>query len=377
MLLNNIQARNFRNYGEIQLEFSPQVNFFYGKNGAGKTNILEAIQLVLLGDSFRTSDLKNITPKTTELPTQIKSTVTTPLTEYQLEFNLVNGLRRLLRDEKSDNQKGRLKLFSTVIFSPESLGLVKDEPGVRRRMLDRISCELYPGDIQIFSDVQKLLKMRNRILQQISENDYSNSSIFDHFDSLNEVYLKAISSMASCRIQALQKVQKKFGEISKKILQCQDVEISVDYVISGESAIEWTREKVYDAHLLRMQELEKKEKACGRSLVGPHKHDVRFVFNGEDARFFCSQGQQRVLALAIKIAQIESYFEIHNHYPVLLLDDVMSELDEAKRSSLVELLQGMQAQIFITTTDSQPNLVLENRQATLFYVTNGFVDRRG
>jgi DNA replication and repair protein RecF len=130
-----------------------------------------------------------------------------------------------------------------------------------------------------------------------------------------------------------------------------NVEISVDYLISGASAREFSRQQIYNALSIRLKELGAREIDVGHSLVGPHKHDVVFLYNGEDSRFFCSQGQQRALILSFKMAQIVYHYTVYQSSPILLLDDVLSELDHLKRANLVEFLKRVQSQIFITTTD--------------------------
>ena len=157
----------------------------------------------------------------------------------------------------------------------------------------------------------------------------------------------------------------------KKILKNQTVDIAVDYVISGKSAIDWDQNQVYDAQTLRLKQLASAEMATGQSLVGPHKHDVRFLFDGEDSRSFCSQGQQRSLVLAMKIAQVELHKQVHGLYPILLLDDVLSELDPIRQTSLLALLQDLEAQIFLTNTVYDQRNLFSEKEVSVFNVDNG------
>jgi DNA replication and repair protein RecF len=154
-------------------------------------------------------------------------------------------------------------------------------------------------------------------------------------------------------------------------------DISVDYLISGESALNWSDSQVFDALKKRHQSLALQEVAYGGSLVGPHKHDIKFLFNGNDSRFYCSQGQQRALILALKIAQIVYHHQVHKTYPILLLDDVLSELDMKKRMRLMKFLEQVSAQILITSTDlawsDRLGVETEKGHGAIFEVVSGQV----
>lgn len=379
MFLKNLSLKNFKNYDELFLSLSPHVNFIYGKNGEGKSNLLESIQLAVLGNSFRIHYAKSLAPVHNQTATTIiKATIDNNKSQHQLEARFVEGKRKLLTDEKSDSERARLEKFSIVVFSPESLSAIKDEQSVRRKLIDQAACALHPGSVQAFMDYSKILKGRNELLLAISTQK-SPLSINQRalLESINEVYLRCAADVTFLRLKTIDKLQKIFSAAAKKVLRLRDVEISVDYVISAKSAIDWSLEAVYDSILSRMRDLASAELSCGRSLVGPHKHDICFLFANQDARSFCSQGQQRALILAFKIAQIEAYAQVHGQYPILLLDDVMSELDEERRASLVELLKETPTQIFLTTTDKEQGPKLRDESVAMFRVANGTVQQEG
>ena len=152
------------------------------------------------------------------------------------------------------------------------------------------------------------------------------------------------------------------------------MDISVEYVISGQNARHWSRSDLLSAMHNRAVELRDRELATGLSLVGPQRHDIRVLFAGKDSRFFCSQGQQRALILSFKMAQILYHYRAYQVYPFLLLDDVLSELDPARRSNLVKFLRDVPAQIFLTTTDLSFSMDFGGRPIHIFRIENGSVE---
>ena len=174
------------------------------------------------------------------------------------------------------------------------------------------------------------------------------------------------------RIEALARIKGDLNDNMQYISQT-NVEIFVDYVASDESFLGFSRSEIVEKLKKRASELRSAEVSSGSSLVGPHKHDILFLYNQKDSRFFCSQGQQRAIILSFKMAQIVYHRRVHGTYPILLLDDVLSELDSEKRFRLVEFLEKLETQIFITSTeiDSVENLNKEN--VKIKYLDNGII----
>jgi DNA replication and repair protein RecF len=170
-------------------------------------------------------------------------------------------------------------------------------------------------------------------------------------ESINPTFLRLATDLTFARISALNGLAKEFNNAMQYISKNDSTEISVDYVISSENGMSYSSEKVNNALQNRMSELQDAELSTGSSLVGPHKHDIVFLYGQKDSRFYCSQGQQRAIILSFKIAQIVYHRKAHGTYPVLMLDDVLSELDKAKRDALITFLHEINTQIFVTTTD--------------------------
>jgi DNA replication and repair protein RecF len=169
-------------------------------------------------------------------------------------------------------------------------------------------------------------------------------------ESINPSFLRLGAQLTSARLEALTGILQDFNSAMQYISKTQE-QISVQYTISGMNAVHYSAENVFDALQKRASDLVDAELAGGVSLVGPHKHDIVFLYGEKDSRFYCSQGQQRAIILSFKMAQIVYHRKAHDVYPILMLDDVLSELDQQKRDSLITFLHEINTQIFVTTTD--------------------------
>ncbi len=337
------------------MDFRPRVNFLLGENGQGKTNLLEAVFLLCRGISFRASDAQSLLRKGGNRKSRIhghflKDSSGSTL-DYSVDMTLESGRKSATINGKKVNSAGLMTHFPCVLFSPESLSAIKEGPDQRRQLIDELLISHDPRQARLLREFSKALKSRNRLLKNIAEGIGFRSSQEASLESLNKIYFLLATHLTSARLRALNDLQPCIQEAMRSILDEADADISVDYVISGESALSWSDSQVFDAIRKRHQTLALQEASAGSSLVGPHKHDIKLLLAGNDSRFYCSQGQQRALILALKIAQIVYHHRVHQTYPVLLLDDVMSELDAKKRVNLMKFLEGISAQILITATD--------------------------
>lgn len=374
MRLQQLRLLGFRNYESLSLNFNSSVNIIIGPNGSGKTNLLESIQFLLNGKSFRQSRTENLLNK--EIQAQqmaVQGKIQRGAVNHSIVAKYDSGRKSLQMDSKRISANKCLETFRVVLFSPESLSVIKAGPSERRDLLDEVLLTVNPGNVKLLADYSRSVRQRNKLLKELSEKP-TDESLISLLASLNQVFLPLATELSYKRLQALRILLPKFTEISKKILKNQSVDIAVDYVISGQSAIDWDENQVYDAQTLRLKQLAQAEMATGQSLVGPHKHDVRFLFNGEDSRSYCSQGQQRSLVLALKIAQVQLHKQVHGLYPILLLDDVLSELDPVRQASLLGLLQGLEAQIFLTNTTYDQRNLFSEKEVSVFNVDKGRIE---
>ncbi|KHD87251.1 MAG: DNA repair protein [Bdellovibrio sp. ArHS] len=350
MIFEKLRLVNFRNYRDVVVPFSPRVNVFVGENGQGKTNLLEAMYLISQGDSFRYSDNRTLINSNNQ-EALIQALITQNDLHYKLKLGLSKSRKVLTLNDKKVSSADVRKIFASVVFSPESLASIKEGADYRRELVDDLLITFDRKNADLIAEYRKALKTRNKFLKNYLEGLTTLTVTQDLLNSLNPQFLRLAADLSYARITALAGLSKDFNNAMQYISKNEAVDISVEYVISDQNAVKFSREEVHFALQKRMSELHDAELSSGSSLVGPHKHDIVFLYGQKDSRFYCSQGQQRAIILSFKMAQIVYHRKAHGTYPVLMLDDVLSELDKAKRDALITFLHEINTQIFVTTTD--------------------------
>ena len=376
MKFESIRLRDFRNYRDLNLDFPAGVVIFFGPNGQGKTNLVEAFHVLLRGESFRpvtpVSLLAQDGPATAPAAV-VEARLTRANLRHDLRVTLAPGRKQITWNGARASAADLARHFPLVLFSPESLAAIKEGPEQRRQLLDEVILTHAPGSYKVLADFRRALKTRNRILKDGQTKGIPAGETERLLDSLDPSYLPLAAELTVARLTALHALKDDFRRAAGAVLERTDVDISVDYVISAQKIEAWSRADILSAMHERAQQLRTAELKTGASLVGPQKHDVRFLFDGKDARFFCSQGQQRALILSFKMAQILYHHRSYELYPFLLLDDVLSELDPVRRTNLVEFLRDIPAQIFLTTTDLSFSRDFGDRRLNVFRIENGSV----
>lgn len=368
-MFEELILRQFRNYSDLCLNFDPRVNIILGKNGQGKTNIIEAMNLLVTGDSFRFTENENFIQKNKAeafLSTKIKMREL----EYQIQMQILKSRKNHLLNQKKTNSTETSNLLQLVIFSPESLSAIKDAADQRRTLIDELLISTEKKSAALIRDFRKALRTRNKVLKDFTEGVSDLTQTEAILDSLNPFYFKLATELTCARLNALKQIAPDLNFAMQKISK-NNLETSIVYEISGVSVIHFTHEDIHNLLLKRQNELHKAELSSGTSLVGPQKHDVKFLYQQNDSRFFCSQGQQRALILSFKMAQIVYHCRVHGVYPILMLDDVLSELDEDKRESLIQFLQEIKTQIFMTTTDLKITGDLASQNCRVIEIVEG------
>jgi DNA replication and repair protein RecF len=376
MKFDSIRLRDFRNYRDLALEFPAGVIVFYGSNGQGKTNLMEAFHVLLRGESFRpvtSGSLLTHEGSTVAPAAVVEARLTRSNLRHDLKVTLGAGRKEIQWNQTRTTASNLARHFPLVVFSPESLAAIKEGPEQRRQLLDEVILTHAPGTHKVLADFRRALKTRNRVLKDALIRQTPVEETERLLDSLDPSYLPLATELTVARLEALHALRHDFRRAATAVLELPDVDISVEYVISSQTVESWSRAEILSMLHERSRQLRPTELRTGASLVGPHKHDVRFLFSGKDSRFFCSQGQQRALILSFKMAQILYHHRSYELYPFLLLDDVLSELDPVRRTNLVEFLRDIPAQIFLTTTDLSFSRDFGDRRLNVFRIENGTV----
>lgn len=359
-----------------QIEFDSNVTLFIGDNGQGKTNIIEAVYLAITGKSFRPGKPDLFVKKGTH--------------QAFIELNIIhNQLKESLKCEINNNKKSvylnnkRVSApkiqarFPVVLFSPESLSAIKEGPELRRNLVDELLISHNPKNSGLLADFNNCLRNRNKLLKNRLAEKILESEFSDVLTSLDQSFLPLAAKVTTERISALKNIENDFCTATQFILDIPNTKVSVDYIISSQSALQFGDKEVYYALLNRQRELLSAEKDSGMTLFGPQRHDIQFLFDQLDAKYYCSQGQQRTLILAFKMAQMMYHCRVHKSYPLLLLDDVLSELDPTKRNLLISYLKQLDTQILLTTTDLEFPIAFGSEKLTVYKVNQGDIIKNG
>ncbi len=384
MKLNKIEFFNFRNLCQQTLILNPNRNYFIGENAQGKTNLLEGVFFLSRGKSFRPTEADSLIRfRTDELSAYSETSGIIADFQhlnfgYKLRVQIQNSKKEFFLNQKKVYPKQLQTLFPMVLFSPESLSVIKESAEQRRNLVDELVLSHETNQEKTMAEFYRALKARNRLLKDISKLGLREDLRLT-LESLNQIYLTLATHMTQLRIIALNKIWADFESAVEIIFGQSRALVNFEYLISEEIANSWDEQKIFKFMQTRLAELQQNEYGAGHSLVGPQKHDIKFLFNENDTRFYCSQGQQRALILALKIAQIVYHHRVHQKYPILLLDDVLSELDENKRLNLMKFLGKISAQVLITATDFSNNEI-QNMETSktfenIFLVRNGNIEK--
>jgi len=330
MKASNLELYNFRNYEYENISFTDGVNIIHGENGMGKTNILEAVYYFSYGRSFRSSGKEII--KEGEKEARISLSFENRERKLSSDIKFLSGKRKEIYINEIELKKTSQLLgnFICVLFTPDEMSIIKGMPEVRRKFCDSSIMPLRPQYIK------ELIKYRNILNQKTA---LLKSRQYETLDIWNEKLAETGSRIMKLRSSYIERINKKAAEIQREISGGKE-ELSLVYnpsVKSGENYFE------------KLTEYKEKEKENLFCMVGIHRDEIDILINGKPAKNYASQGQIRTGILSLKLAETEIIKEETGEYPVMLLDDILSELDKKRREFLISKIKGKQ--IIITCTD--------------------------
>ena len=364
MNVERIKLAYFRNYETFDLFFDSGVHIFTGQNAQGKTNLLEAIFLAVLGKSFRAGNDEELIHWTAQ-KAMVEISFSNAIAKHDLNLSLSReGIRENQLDGQIIKKREIIGYLNAILFCPEDLGLIKGSPSLRRRFLDFSISQVDQRYYNNLIKFNRVLLQRNNLLKKINC-----GSAKETFLEIWDDQLVDLADKIYCRrVIALNQLSELAGNKYSKITNGAEL-FSAHYFVSGKKEDEnegeykdWYRRITYD---FRWKDIRR-----GSTENGPHRDDINFLINDYQGKYFASQGQQRTAVLALKLAEIEIMKQTVGEYPILLLDDVMSELDAERRQKLIMEIDG-KIQTFITGTERYESL--NEMSATYYFVSGGKV----
>lgn len=361
MYFKEIELKNFRNYEYCKEFFSPEINIFIGENGQGKTSLAEALYIMCLGRSFRTQKDRDMimfghnsaVVRSVVYKNERNIRTEIVLNEKENKKIKINGIPK----KKSDLSNNIL----IVVFSPEDLKIVKEDPDKRRRFINREISQLKPSYYESLTRYTKILNQRNILMKSGNINKV-------HLGVWNDELVKYGVRIIFERKRFIDRLSRISSEIHSDITDGKEI-LKIDY--DGDIEFNENINELMESFEKKLNESYFNDSSRGITSRGPHRDDLKISVNDIDVRKYGSQGQQRTAALSLKLAEIKLIEEESGDNPVLILDDVLSELDSKRQNYLIKSLKGVQ--IFLTSTSISDEIADKFEEKTIFEIKEGKV----
>ena len=361
MYLKTIEISNFRNIEKINLDFNKNINIFIGKNAQGKTSILESIYVLGFTKSCKNSNEDDLI-KYGKLFFKVKGSFKVGNLSKKMEINYRRGEKKLKINSNQVNKVADyVSNLNLIVFSPDDLDIVKKAPAFRRSFLNIELCQLYKEYLVVLNEYNKVLKMRNDYLRK----NYRKID-YNYLDIITETLIDRLVIIYKYRDSFVNSVNKYIGDVFYKITKEKGLCIRYNPSVS-------LKDKKDIALFYRNNYNNDVEN--GSTMYGPHRDDFSFYLNDIDLKLYGSQGMQRLSILALKFSEISLFKEIKGYYPIVLLDDIFSEIDLDKRHNLLKFIKS-NIQFVITTTDLSNISEKILDRASIFTVEDGFIKKR-
>lgn len=361
MKIKTLSLSNFRNYEKLDLEFSNFLNIIYGLNGSGKTNLIEAIYLLSLTKSFRINNDKVMIKKGC-LKAKVKGKIfkNNDLSTYGVEISN-DGKKVLINDQKQDKISDYVSRINVILFNPSDTRIIDDAPSARRKLLNIEISSIYKEYLLVLANYDHILKQRNFYLRGMYVNANYETT---YLDILTKKLIEYGKKIAKYREEFIEQINIYITDIYSSIFE--KGTLKVKYVSSYKG-------KDQDTLFSKYKKNYQKELSVGKTLEGIHHDDIEFILDNNNLKEWGSEGQRKNAIISFKLAELNVIKKIKDYYPILILDDLFSELDELKINNIFKLL-NKEVQTFITTTDI--NMVDKEliKEAKKFKVTDGILE---
>ncbi len=359
MEISSLKLLNFRNYESLEINFSPKLNIIYGKNGMGKTNLVEAIYILGLTKTFRLGS-EDVVIKKGKIISKVEGLIKDNIyNNYRIVIS-PNGKRIKIDNNKISKISDYITKVNIVLFNPDDLKIIKDTPMTRRRLLNieiSIINNLY---LNYLTNYNKVLKQRNSYLKALNK---KNMEVTPFLDILTEQLIDLGLKIVSIREEFIEDINNYISDIYYEITHKGTLKINYKSEFKNKKKEDLL--KMYSKNISR-------EIFNGKTLFGPQHDDIEFIVDQEIVKEYSSVGEQKNSVIAFKLAEIKNIVEKLHKKPILILDDLFSELDQEKINNILNLIDD-DMQTFITTTEiNNVNKILLNK-AKIFHVINGII----
>lgn len=378
MYITKLRVKNYRNFSEEEIVFDPDINIIYGNNAEGKTNLLEAIFLCATSKSHKNSkdvEIINFNNKESHIKVFFYNE-TNKNKEQTIDIQLNSDIKKgiALNGIKIDKLSDFLGTLNAIIFAPEDLNIIKEGPAIRRKFIDMELCQIDKVYVSKITNYNKVLNQRNAILKDIlSATGNNKSELINFLDTYDD-------QLIGFGLEVIIKRKKNIKELSEKIkdiyykISGEKEELIIDYenVFFNNCVDELCDpEKIKKKYKEKLEETKEQDIKNGFTSIGPQRDDISFIVENNDLRKFGSQGQKKAAAISLKLSELLITKEKKGDTPILLLDDVFSELDEERQKRLIENINGIQT--IITCTGMKRNIFDLLKPNKVFQVINNKV----
>ena len=361
MLLETLEAENFRNiHGKIVC--GKNLNIFFGENGQGKTNWLEAIYLLATTKSFKTARLQEAIKFDENLAIVRGRVHQGEDINRVLQVALEGNTKDLSVNNKKETVQRFLGQLHAVNFNSDELEIVRGTPDARRKFLDGGIVSIYPPFVQTLTDYNRVIRQKNSLLQSAQQSEFSLEKVAELLEPWNEQLIVHATRIHKARLRYVERLQE---VLEKKLFDNEEITIRYISSLEGKGDLSDFAALLEERLKLRVPA----ELRAGYALIGTHRDDLDIVFDGHDLRKYGSSGQQRSALLILQLATLSVYFSQHREYPLFLLDDIDAELDYKRIGQLLEFLQN-KTQTFVTTSKESFVETFGNG-AEIFTIANG------